>query len=109
MATIYVESSREATEVLGLVRSAVDHEIAKLELALKLAMKRLAPFEQKYGVTSDYFITEMAAEDLEGRDEEYVRWAGEYKLTQRLQEKLKKLQEIDYDDANLLRPASSRR
>jgi len=39
----------------------------------------------------------MAAEDLEGGDDEYVRWAGEYKLIQRLQEKLLKLQEISYE------------
>jgi hypothetical protein len=97
MATIYVESSREAKEVLGLVRTAVDNEIAKLELALKLAMKRLVPFEQKYGVTSDYFITEMAAEDLEDTENEYVRWAGEYKLMQRLQKKLQLLREINYN------------
>ena len=97
MATIYVESGQEAKEVLGLVRTAVDNEIAKLELALKLAMKRLVPFEQKYGVTSDYFITEMAAEDLEDTENEYVRWAGEYKLMQRLQKKLQLLREINYN------------
>ena len=59
----------------------------RLELALKLARARLAPFEQKYSVTSKYFISEMAAEDLEGGDEEYVCWAGEYRLMQRLQGK----------------------
>jgi hypothetical protein len=46
----------------------------------------------------------MTAEDLEGKDQEYVHWAGEYKLMQRLQEKLQKLQAIDYDDSNLLHP-----
>jgi transcriptional regulator NrdR family protein len=97
MATIYVEANQESKEILGLVRAAVDNEITKLELALKLALKRLVPFEQKYGVTSDYFIAEMVAEDLEGQDEEYVRWAGEYKLTERLQKKLKLLREISYD------------
>ena len=97
MATIYVESGQEAKEVLGLVRTAVDNEIAKLELALKPAMKRLVPFEQKYGVTSDYFITKKAAEELEDTDNEYVRWAGEYKLMQRLQKKLQLLREINYN------------
>ena len=57
----------------------------------------------KYGVTSEHFITEMTAEDLEGKDDEYVRWAGEYQLTQRLRDKLRKLQEISYHDPNLLR------
>jgi hypothetical protein len=45
-------------------------------------------------VTSEHLIAEMAAEDLAGGDDEYVRWAGEYKLTQRLREKLQKLQKI---------------
>jgi hypothetical protein len=44
----------------------------------------------------------MTAEDLEGKDKEYVHWAGEYKLMQRLQDKLHKLQEISYHDPNLL-------
>ncbi len=98
MTTIYIEPAQEAGEVLYLVRSAIESEITKLELALKMAMKRLVPFEQQYGVTSEYFIPEMAAEDLEGGDNEYVRWAGEYKLMQRLQEKLQKLQEINYKE-----------
>jgi hypothetical protein len=38
MTVIYVEPAQEATEVLHLVRSAIDSEIAKLELALKMAM-----------------------------------------------------------------------
>jgi len=76
----------------------IESQIARLELGLQLARKRLVPFEQKYGVTSEYFIPEMAAENLEGGDDEYVRWAGEYKLMQRLQEKLQELAEIRYGD-----------
>jgi hypothetical protein len=106
MATIYIEPAQESDEVLNLVQSAIDSEIAKLELALKLALKRLSPFEQKYKVTSEYFIAEMTVEDLDGdaNDDEYIHWTGEYKLMQRLREKLRKLQEIEYYDPNLLRP-----
>jgi hypothetical protein len=103
MATIHIEPIQESREVLQLVRSAVESEIAKLELALNMGIKRLAPFEEKYGVTSEYFITDMTAEDLEGGDEEYVHWAGEYELMQRLQDKLQKLQAITYNDPNLFR------
>ncbi|HEY7494493.1 MAG TPA: hypothetical protein VIH59_25760 [Candidatus Tectomicrobia bacterium] len=102
MATLYIEPIHESGEILRLVRSAIENEVTKLELALQMAGKRLAPFEEKYGVTSEYFITAMTAEDLEGKDEEYVHWAGEYKLMQRLQNKLHKLQEISYHDPNLL-------
>lgn len=42
----------------------------------------------------------MAAEDLEGGDDECVRWAGEYRLMQRLQEKLEQLREISYGDSD---------
>ena len=89
----HVEPAQKASDVLYLVRSAIESQVARLELGLQLARKRLAPFEQKHGVTSEYFISEMAAEDLEGGDEEYVHWAGEYGLVQRLQEKLQELAE----------------
>lgn len=102
MSTIYVEPARKSSVVLGLVRSAIENQVAKLELGLKMAQKRLTPFEQKYSATSEYFISEMTAEDLEGGDDEYVRWAGEYKLMQRLQEKLRQLLEINYGDSELL-------
>jgi hypothetical protein len=100
--TLSVKPARGAGEILQLVRAAVENEIAKIELGLKLAKTRLAPFEQKYGVSSEYFIAEMAAEDLEGGDGEYVNWAGEYKLILRLREKLEKLRELGYDDSDLL-------
>ncbi|MFH1635902.1 MAG: hypothetical protein ABIG63_18065 [Chloroflexota bacterium] len=94
MSTVYGETTRNANDVLYLIQSAVAGEIARLELALMAAKQRLVPFEQKYNVTSKYFISEMTAEDLEDQDDEYVHWAGEYRLMERLQEKLQSLHEI---------------
>ena len=51
MVTLYIEPIHESGEILRLVQSAIESEVAKLELALKMAVKRLAPFEEKYGVT----------------------------------------------------------
>jgi len=96
MSTLYVEPAQVSNEVLRLVQTAIEGEILKLELALKMAKKRLAQFEEKYGVPSDYFIEKMAAEDLEGGDDEYVQWAGEYWLMRDLEEKLARLKEIKY-------------
>jgi hypothetical protein len=48
MATLYIEPIHESGEILRLVQSAIESEVAKLELALKMAVKRLAPFEEKY-------------------------------------------------------------
>jgi hypothetical protein len=73
-------------------------EIAHLEIARSLARKRLAPFEQTYHVTSEQFLAEMTAEDLHGGDDEYVQWAGEYRLLCRLDEQLQQLRGIRYRD-----------
>lgn len=96
MSTVYVDAGPDASEVLSLVRSAVESETRRLELALDAARRRLARFEEKYGVSSDRFIAEMAAEDLEGGDDEYVQWAGEYRLMERLQAKLTRIQAIRF-------------
>lgn len=96
MTTIYLETSDDAPQVRSLVEAAIQREIAHLELALKLAHQRLVPFEQKYHVTSEDFITSMASEDLAGGDDEYVQWAGEYRLVQDLVAKIQQLRGITY-------------
>jgi len=97
MTILYVEPRQQATEIMPLVQSAVESQIVELELALKSADKRLNPFEQQYGITPDYFMSEMTAEDLAGVDDEYVHWAGEYQLRQRLQKKLNALMADQYE------------
>ena len=105
MSTIFVQPVDRAEQLLPLVRAAVDGEIVRLELALNLARARLLPFERKYGVTSEHFIEHMSAEDLEGSDDEYVQWAGEYHLMQRLEDKLVRPQEVEYGDTAVLQRA----
>ncbi len=106
MSTVYINATHE-TEIRQLIQSAVQREIARLELALATARKRLIPFEEKYGVSSEQFMRAMAAEDLEGGDDEYITWAGEYQLMQRLEQKLSQLEGIEYGDSNLLYPDKS--
>jgi hypothetical protein len=98
MVALYLESVPPKAGMLSLIQGAIAREIASLELAVQLAYQRLTPFEQKYGVTSAEFITHYTAEDLSGSDEEYVQWAGEYQLLQKLVEKLSLLKGIHYHD-----------
>lgn len=102
MNTIYLETDDDATIVRSLVESAINREIAQFELAITLAQKRLDPFEQTYHVTSEHFINEMTAEDVSGGDNEYVEWAGEYRLMKRLEEKLHQLRGIRYRDSDVI-------
>jgi hypothetical protein len=103
MSIIYIDTPDDSLETKRVIQSAIESEINRLTLALELARQRLNPFERKYGVTSEHFITEMAAEDLEGADDEYIDWAGEYRLMQRLQDRLERLQGVEYGDFDLLR------
>jgi hypothetical protein len=96
MQTIEIKTNQKKDAVISLLKTAVESQITRYQIALEMADKRLQPFEKKYGVTSEYFMENMTAEDLEGKDEEYVNWAGEYKLRQRLVEKLTQIQDIDY-------------
>jgi hypothetical protein len=92
-----VQPEQQANERTPLLPSPVESQIAKLELALKLAEKRLRPYEEKYGVTSDHFISEMTAGDLTGGDSKYIHWVGDYQLRQRLQKKLNDLMADQYE------------
>ena len=95
---VSLTSERNPFSMLRLVKSTIDAEMRKLELAVELAERRLRPFEEKYRTTSEEFLAHYAAEDLDGGDDEYICWAGEYRLKQRLLEKLATLREIENDD-----------
>ena len=102
MTTLYIESE-SIIETQQLLRTAIKGETSRLELALDAARQRLLPFEEKYKVASAQFLEKMAAEDLDGGDLEYVEWAGEYRLMERLVYKLNALGDIKYRDSALLR------
>jgi len=77
------------------LKEALETETLRLEYSLNLAKKRLKRFEAKYNISSEIFIKEWSAEDLEGKDLEYVEWAGEYQLFSRLNERLTVLKSIE--------------
>ena len=82
--------------VQNLVRSAINAEIKNLKHSLDKTNKILKEFEIKYQVSSDFFLSHWTAEDLEGRDDEYVSGFGEIKIKQRLESALQKLEGIEY-------------
>lgn len=95
MTVLYLDQTDEKSEMTQLVRQAIEREISRLDTALKIAQNRLAPFEERYGVSTALFLAEWAAEDLDGGDEEYIEWAGEAELYERLVYKLHRLQGIE--------------
>jgi len=64
----------------------------RLPASIGRAKRRLVQFEARYGVDTTRFLSDMAAEDLEGGDIEYVEWAGEAKLLEGLETELRELE-----------------
>jgi len=97
MLQLEIKSDAPDLEIVqNLVRAAIDSEIKNLKRSIGRTNKLLQEFETKYQISSDLFLSNWTAEDLEGRDDEYVSWAGEIKIKQRLVNALQKLEEIEY-------------
>jgi hypothetical protein len=78
------------------ILQAIESYKARLRASIERTRRRLAQFEQRYGVDTTHFLQEMAAEDLEGGDLEYVEWAGEAKLLEGLEAELTELEYARY-------------
>jgi hypothetical protein len=89
---IELREKRSAQPVL----QAIESYKARLRTSIGRTRRRLAQFEQHYGVDTARFLQEMAAEDLEGGDLEYVEWAGEAKLLDGLKAELTELEHARY-------------
>ena len=94
MIRLEIKSNFEDAE--SLIRSAVLSEIKRLEIGLGRTDREIGKFEEKYGISSDKFIKDYAAEDLDGGDDEYVRWMGEIRIRGKIADELEKLKETEY-------------
>ena len=95
MANIVFKSAspKQASEFL---MEALKSEKSRILHCLQLAEERLRRYEKKYNVPSEKFMREWSSEDLEGKDLEYVEWAGEMKLADRLKDQLGIISGIEY-------------
>lgn len=82
--------------VIDIVRAAISSEIKRLEIGLNKTNKQIEKYEAEYNVTSDVFQKEFSGEDMRKGDQEYIEWAGELKIREKIMADLKKLKEIEY-------------
>ncbi|MGG6238818.1 hypothetical protein ACQ4N7_09270 [Nodosilinea sp. AN01ver1] len=94
--TEIILKSADIPKAVAVIRSAIDKEISRLEKGTERSLERLKQFEDRYQVSSSEFAQRFAAEDLEGKDLEYVEWMGEYRLFQQLAEDLTLLKNVAY-------------
>ncbi len=81
---------------LDIVKGAIAAEITRLEIGLHRTEQQIAAYESRYAVTSDTFQREFVAEDLAEGDRDYIEWAGELKVRERIVADLEKLRAIEY-------------
>ena len=98
MSEIIINSDHSSGMAFRVVVEALHVEERRLGYALQLGKNKLKSFEMKYGVTSETFLKEWTAEQLVGKDLEYVEWAGEAKLASRIQERLTVIKGLEYVD-----------
>jgi len=84
--------SPDIQSIQNLIKTAIESEIKKLQRSLSKTNQILLKFEEKYQISSDFFIDHWTAEDLEGGDDEYVTWAGEINIKQQLINALQQLE-----------------
>lgn len=72
---------------------AIQHEIERLALAIRLSKNALLNFEQHYNMASNEFFEKMEQGELDD-SADFVEWAGEYELLQRAEEKLYGLRNV---------------
>ncbi len=83
-------------DISDIVKSAISAAIKRLEIGLNKTEKEIKGFEDEYKISSEIFLTRFTAEDLKGGDDEYIRWAGELKIRERILWDLQKLKDIEY-------------
>ena len=94
MIKLAIRSDFEDAE--ALIKSAVYSEIKRLEIGLGKTDREIKRFEDKYNISSDIFVKEYTAEDMEGGDDEYISWTGEIKIREKIADELSKLKETEY-------------
>jgi hypothetical protein len=89
MTKLKIISDKEG--VTDIIKSAISAEIKRLEVGLNKTNKEIKKFEEKYKISSEIFLKQLTAEDIKGGDNEYIRWAGELKIRDRILEDTKKV------------------
>ncbi|GAB63592.1 hypothetical protein KSU1_D0283 [Candidatus Jettenia caeni] len=95
MIKLQIQSDTE-DGIIDVIRAAISAEIKRLEIGLSKTNMHIKKFETEYKVTSEVFQKEFSAENLKNGDQEYIEWAGELKIREKVMEDLRKLKEIEY-------------
>lgn len=95
MTTLHIKSDSD-NEAIDIIKTAIDAEIKRLEMGLQKTERQISKFEDEYKISSEIFLKQFSAEDMKNGDAEYVAWAGELKIKERIIKNINRLKEIQY-------------
>ncbi len=95
MIRLQIESESKEN-VVDIIKHAISAEVKRLEIGLERTNRQIREFEEKYRASSEDFLRDFTAEEMEHGDAEYVEWAGELKIRDRILRDLRQLKEIEY-------------
>jgi len=87
--------SPSVTSIKPLVEAALHNEVCLLEAGLRQTQHRLHQFEEQYAMATDEFIKKQADNGIQ-ETLETIEWLGEYRMVQRIQEKIDALKGIQF-------------
>ena len=95
MTTVKIKSDSDKITA-DIIKTAIQAELKRLELGLRKTQREIEKFESKYNIPSETFLKKCAAEDMKDGDSEYVAWAGELKIRERILSDITRLKEVQY-------------
>ncbi len=95
MTTVQIKSDAD-DNAIDIIKTAILAELKRLEIGLEKTQRQIAMFENEYKISSETFLKQFTTEDMKGGDPEYISWAGELKIRERIVKDIDRLKEIKY-------------
>ncbi|MCA6509624.1 MAG: hypothetical protein ACK6CP_14660 [Pseudanabaena sp.] len=73
---------------IAILQRTIRAEVLRMQQGKVAIEQKLKQFEEKYQVSSNDFIASWTAENLDGKDMEYVEWVGEYRCLENIKQDL---------------------
>jgi len=94
MSRVIIETTEDGDSLAITVQEAIEHERRLLKHSLEQAREELASFEERFGQPSSTFFAQYEQGVLTETDD-YVDWAGVYRIYLKLQKKLAELETVE--------------
>ncbi|GAK51072.1 hypothetical protein U14_02314 [Candidatus Moduliflexus flocculans] len=87
--------SESPTGFRALIESALAHESGFIEIGIRQTEQRIQVFERRYAMKTADFLSRYEQDGLE-ETLDFAEWIGEFRLLERLREKMRTLRGIHF-------------